>query len=112
MDSNSLWEDDVNDPMTPPKERVEVKDPLLTHIEKLSDAYKIVFGDVAKARVSDIVLKDLEWFCYANRSTYHSDAREHALAEGRREVILRIRDWINEDVSTLVEMSKTAKTNR
>jgi len=39
---------------------------------------------------SDIVLKDLAHFCRAHRSTFAPDARAHAVAEGRREVFLRI----------------------
>lgn len=38
----------------------------------------------------DEVLKDLAKFCRANESTFHPDARAHAVAEGRREVWLRI----------------------
>jgi len=36
------------------------------------------------------VLADLAKFCRANQTTFHVDARAHALAEGRREVFLRI----------------------
>ena len=36
------------------------------------------------------VLVDLAKFCRANESTFHPDARAHAVAEGRREVWLRI----------------------
>ena len=36
------------------------------------------------------VLKDLSSFCRANDSTFHTDARAHAVAEGRREVWLRV----------------------
>lgn len=36
------------------------------------------------------VLADLARFCRANESTFHPDARAHAVAEGRREVWLRI----------------------
>lgn len=36
------------------------------------------------------VLKDLAKFCRAHRSTFHEDARLHAVMEGRREVFLRI----------------------
>ena len=40
--------------------------------------------------LADIVLKDLARFCRAHDSTFDPDARLHALAEGRREVWLRI----------------------
>jgi hypothetical protein len=36
------------------------------------------------------VLTDLAKFCRANESTYSDDPRAHAVAEGRREVWLRI----------------------
>jgi hypothetical protein len=36
------------------------------------------------------VLRDLAKFCRAHVTTFHSDPRAHALAEGRREVWLRI----------------------
>jgi hypothetical protein len=36
------------------------------------------------------VLQDLAKFCRAHETTFHPDARAHAVAEGRREVWLRI----------------------
>jgi hypothetical protein len=36
------------------------------------------------------VLVDLATFCRAHESTFHVDPRAHAVAEGRREVWLRI----------------------
>lgn len=36
------------------------------------------------------VLADLAKFCRANESTFHTDPRAHAVAEGRREVWLRL----------------------
>ena len=36
------------------------------------------------------VLLDLAKFCRAHETTFHPDARAHAVAEGRREVWLRI----------------------
>ena len=41
------------------------------------------------------VLKDLARFCRATRSTFHENDRAHALAEGRREVWLRITNHLN-----------------
>lgn len=40
------------------------------------------------------VLEDLARFCRANQSTFHPDARAHAVAEGRREVWLRIQSHL------------------
>lgn len=41
------------------------------------------------------VLCDLAKFCRANETTFHADARLHAVAEGRREVWLRIANHLN-----------------
>lgn len=41
------------------------------------------------------VLTDLSKFCRATQSTFHPDARAHAVAEGRREVWLRIAQHLN-----------------
>jgi hypothetical protein len=41
------------------------------------------------------VLADLAKFCRANQSTFHSDPRVHAVAEGRREVWLRVSQHLN-----------------
>lgn len=41
------------------------------------------------------VLTDLSKFCRATQSTFHTDARAHAVAEGRREVWLRIAQHLN-----------------
>lgn len=38
----------------------------------------------------EAVLRDLAKFCRAHTTTFHQDDRAHALAEGRREVWLRI----------------------
>lgn len=40
------------------------------------------------------VLIDLAKFCRANESCFHPDARAHAVAEGRREVFLRIQQHL------------------
>lgn len=41
------------------------------------------------------VLLDLAKFCRANESCFHADPRAHAVAEGRREVWLRIQKNLN-----------------
>lgn len=50
------------------------------------------------------VLKDLAKFCRAAESTYDDDPRRHALAEGRREVFLRIGRHLNLPTSELYAM--------
>lgn len=47
------------------------------------------------SELTKIVIADLEKFCRANESTFHVDPRAHALAEGRREVYLRIRKHLD-----------------
>ena len=45
--------------------------------------------------LAEVVLRDLARFCRANETTFHEDARLHAVAEGRREVWLRIANHLN-----------------
>lgn len=40
------------------------------------------------------VLRDLARFCYAHKSTFYADERAHAVAEGRREVWLRVQNHL------------------
>lgn len=53
-------------------------------------SYKQTF----KGPVAEDVLRDLARFCRANASTFHENDRAHALAEGRREVWLRIQNHL------------------
>jgi hypothetical protein len=54
-------------------------------------AYALTFGgETGKA-----VLADLAAFCRARETTFHPDARLHAVLEGRREVWLRIAKYMN-----------------
>lgn len=41
------------------------------------------------------LMDDLAKFCRAHESTFHPDARTHALLEGRKEVFLRIQQHLN-----------------
>jgi|ERR1700722_5867167 len=54
-------------------------------------AYQIAFPDAK----NNEVLKDLAKFCRANVSCFDSNDRKHVLAEGRREVWLRIQQHLN-----------------
>jgi hypothetical protein len=58
------------------------------------------------------VLQDLAKFCRANESTFHADARAHAVAEGRREVWLRIQKHLQLDDAQLWQLygSPTSQT--
>lgn len=50
------------------------------------------------------VLQDLAKFCRAHESTFHTDARAHAVAEGRREVWLRIQKHLQLDDAQLWQL--------
>lgn len=67
---------------------------------QLTFAYNQVF--VQDAPLVEVVMKDLAHFCRANESTFHADARIHAVAEGRREVWLRIQKYLNCSVEELL----------
>lgn len=49
----------------------------------------------------EMALQDLKEFCRADQSTFHPDARMHAVLEGRREVWLRIQDHLKLDPELL-----------
>lgn len=66
--------------------RVEFVDALKRALSRRRTAYQTTF----RGPVAEEVLRDLARFCRANESTYQQDPRAHALAEGRREVWLRI----------------------
>lgn len=57
-------------------------------------AYRRTFAGLPGSS-AHLVLKDLARFCRAHESTFHPDARAHAVAEGRREVWLRIQQHLN-----------------
>lgn len=56
-------------------------------------AYQFTFND--ENIYARAVLKDLAKFCRAEQSAFHEDPRLHALIEGRREVWLRIQNYLN-----------------
>lgn len=53
-------------------------------------AYTKCFG----GPLGEEVLRDLAKFCRAHQSTFHPDARQHAVLEGRREVFIRIQQHL------------------
>ena len=52
------------------------------------------------------VLADLAKFCRAHDSTFHPDPRVHALAEGRREVWLRIQQYLEMTAEELMQLQQ------
>lgn len=65
-------------------------------------AFQRCFRD-GNASTDDVVImrRVLDRFCRKNRSTFHADQRLHALAEGRREVMLLIDDYTELTVDDL-----------
>jgi hypothetical protein len=55
-----------------------------------AQAYQKTFA----GQPAQTVLRDIAWFCRANASTFHADARLAAQLDGRREVWLRIQNHL------------------
>jgi hypothetical protein len=75
------------------------------------DKLRIALGDrryayqtTFKGPLAEVVLKDLARFCRAHESTFHVDPRAHAMAEGRREVWLRLQNHLNLTTDELWEL--------
>lgn len=80
--------------------RIEEKSKLVERYNRLSQAYLKIFDP--KAPYTNVILDDLAEFCRANESTFHLDARAHALLEGRREVWLHIREYLTMNADELI----------
>lgn len=63
-------------------------------------AYRLAFGSPAGQEV----MRDLAKFCRANETCFHPDPRVHAVAEGRREVWLRITNHFHLPLDQLFDM--------
>lgn len=55
------------------------------------------------------VMRDLTKFCRGTATTFHADPRLHALAEGRREVLLRIAQHLHLDDEALWRLYQPTK---
>lgn len=71
-----------------------------------SRAYRLTFRDAKNSEV----LKDLARFCRADKTCFHADPRLHALAEGRREVWLRIVNHLNLEPDELYKIYNQPST--
>lgn len=67
-------------------------------------AYNRVFD--RQSPYTETVLKDLAVFCRAHHSTFLPDARAHAVLEGRREVWLKIQEYLQMTVEEIYELHK------
>lgn len=79
----------------------ELRDKVRRLLASRQQCYKQTF----KGPVAEKVLRDLARFCRANASTFHEDARLHAVAEGRREVWLRIQNHLNLPAADLFRLT-------
>jgi len=52
------------------------------------------------------VLKDLAQFCRAHTTAFNPDPRLHAMLEGRREVWLRIQNYLQLDIEEVYALHK------
>lgn len=67
---------------------------MVTIEELQSPAWKLIQArKPAFLAIPELVMDDLARFCRATQTTFHQDARLHALLEGRREVFMRIADY-------------------
>lgn len=62
--------------------------------------------------VPERVLADLARFCRAGESTFHPDARVHAVLEGRREVWLRIQKYLRLSAADVDRLVKSEAAGR
>ncbi len=72
-------------------------------------AYRNVFDP--KNMYTKDVLKDLARFCRAHETTFDKDERKHAALEGRREVWLRIQEYLQLDQEQIYELHKAMEFN-
>jgi hypothetical protein len=72
----------------------------LAYVLERKRAYQQACGSETTARMMD----DLSWFCRADRTCFDPDPRKHALAEGRREVWLRIQEHLTLTPEQLVAL--------
>lgn len=57
-----------------------------------------------KGPLAEVVLRDLAGFCRAHESTFNENDRAHCVAEGRREVWLRLQHHLNLSPEQLWEL--------
>lgn len=83
----------VTTPAAAARKKAELLEQLKSFLFHRQAAYKEVFKPESQMALR--VLEDLSRFCREKESCFHMDARAHAVAEGRREVILRIRKHLD-----------------
>jgi hypothetical protein len=81
--------------------RIQEKSKLHEYYHERSIAYGRIFDP--ESPFTELVMADLARFCRSNETTFHTDARVHALMEGRREVFLRIQEFLTLNADQLLE---------
>lgn len=84
-----------------------IRDTIANYRKKLQGtafAYNRVFDK--QSPFTETVLRDLAKFCRAHKSTYHVDPRAHAVLEGRREVWLKIQEYLSLTIEDIYELHK------
>lgn len=76
----------------------EILGKTLDFIRRRKQNYQMAF---LSGSAGQEVLIDLARFCRANETCFHADPRMHAVAEGRREVWLRIQNHLNLPIEQL-----------
>lgn len=71
------------------KERIDI---FIRKLHHTAFAYNRVFDK--QSPYTETVLKDLAKFCRAHTTAFHKDQRMHAVLEGRREVWLKIQEYL------------------
>lgn len=82
----------------------ERRNRLMTFFTSRKKAYQFTFDNDVQRIENQIVLRDLAKFCRANDTTFHPDPRVHAALEGRREVWLRIQQYLELTPEQLIEL--------
>ena len=81
--------------------RIAEKSKLFTFFQERAIAYSQVFG--GKTTFTHTVVEDLKKFCRATESTFHKDPHTAAYLEGRRDVWLRIEEFLTLNAEQLLE---------
>ena len=71
---------------------------VIEQLRQLKAAYQVALS----AASGELLLRDLRKFCRADESCFDADPRIHAAFEGRREVWLRINDFLTLSPEELV----------
>jgi hypothetical protein len=71
-------------------------------------AFRQIFGgdNGELNEAAKVALADLRYFCNGTKSNFNTDALEMARMEGRREVFMRIMNYLNYDFSKVYELDE------